>query len=161
MIAKADTRPLTAKETSTIEYYLDPDSESYNNWCESYKKANYATSKGWKANAKRVHDKEVVKAELARRRREIEDKTEMTVGMVQAMYQEARTMAMSINQPSAAVSAVTGIARLYGMDKDNQQDKAVSPDQLSEEDMAAAKRAALSTQYRNMAKDSRKGGASA
>jgi hypothetical protein len=36
------------------------------------------------------------------------------------MYNAAYTLAEETKQPSAMVSAVTGIARLYGMDKDTQ-----------------------------------------
>ncbi len=114
-------RPLTAKEHSTIEYYLDPASESYNNWCESYKKANYSTSKGWKANAKRVHDKDPVLAEIAKRRAKVMAKVETTIESVQKLYQDAYDSAKDYKQPSAMVSAATGIARLHGMDKDAQQ----------------------------------------
>ena len=55
---------------------------------------------------------------------------------VQAMYQTAYDSAQGLNQPSAMVSAVTGIARLYGMDKDNQVEtetaKPVSAEQVDE-----------------------------
>jgi hypothetical protein len=46
-----------------------------------------------------------------------------TVHELDQMYQKAYNEAMALKQPSAAVSSVTGIARLYGMDKDNSIDK--------------------------------------
>ncbi len=111
-------RPLTAKESTTIEYYLDPASETFNNWGKSYLRANYSECKNWEANAKRVHDKDVVKQGIADRRARIEVKTERTVQSIDQMQQAAYDLAMRNNQPSAAVSAGTAIARLYGMDKD-------------------------------------------
>jgi hypothetical protein len=44
-------------------------------------------------------------------------KSETTIESVQEMYNAAYALAQTGNQPSAMVSAVTGIARLYGMDK--------------------------------------------
>ena len=41
------------------------------------------------------------------------------------MYQKAYNLAIKHNQPAAAGSSVTGIARLYGLDKDNNQRDAV------------------------------------
>jgi len=54
--------------------------------------------------------------------------TSYTVHQAEAEYEEARKLALSLNQPSAAVSATTGKARLYGMDKDND----VSDDKTAE-----------------------------
>ena len=60
--------------------------------------------------------------------------TDMTVEKVQQMYLDAITLAVQNNQPSAAVSGITGIARLYGMDKDASLDKqeaeAITPEEL-------------------------------
>jgi hypothetical protein len=47
-------------------------------------------------------------------------RSERTVKSVDAMYQDAYDLASTSNQPSAMVSAATGIARLYAMDKDSQ-----------------------------------------
>ena len=59
---------------------------------------------------------------------------DMTVEKVQQMYLDAIELAVSNNQPSAAVSGITGIARLYGMDKDASTDKqeaeALTPEEL-------------------------------
>lgn len=41
-----------------------------------------------------------------------------TVAGIDKMYQAAHDVAIACNQPAAAISAITGIARLYGMDKD-------------------------------------------
>jgi hypothetical protein len=47
-------------------------------------------------------------------------KSETTVESVQKMYQAAYDLAKTTKQSSSMVSAATGIARLYGMDKDTQ-----------------------------------------
>ena len=57
-----------------------------------------------------------------------------TVQNLDEMYQAIFDQAKGLKQSSAAVSAVTGLARLYGMDKDNQvnTDKPadLTPDEL-------------------------------
>ena len=72
---------------------------------------------------------------------EMRTESKTTVTSVHSMYQEAYIQALVLNQPSAMVSAVTGIARLYGMDKDNQ----IAPD------MPASITAAQADEYRGMA----------
>ncbi len=57
--------------------------------------------------------------EIDRRRASISKKTSRTVESLDDMYQAAYDLAMTSKQPAAAGSNVTGIARLYGMDKDN------------------------------------------
>lgn len=49
---------------------------------------------------------------------EIKAGTERKISELDAMYVADRNLARRLKQPSAAVSATTGIARLYGMDKD-------------------------------------------
>lgn len=45
-------------------------------------------------------------------------KTGYTIEQAQAEYEQVRVQAIQLNQPAAAVSAITGKARLHGMDKD-------------------------------------------
>ena len=61
-------------------------------------------------------------------------KTEFTVHQAEKEYELVRAQAMKQGQLSAAASAITGKARLYGMDKDNQL-KTDSPVDVPEEDM--------------------------
>ena len=42
-----------------------------------------------------------------------------TIDQCQREYEEARQRSILLKQPSAEISAITGKARLYGMDKDN------------------------------------------
>lgn len=60
-----------------------------------------------------------------------------SIAQAQAEYDEVRRLAMAINQPAAAATAITGKARLYGMDKDAQ----VKTDQDIELDKAQAEQA--------------------
>lgn len=127
-------RPLTAKEHNAIEYYLNPDSDTYNQWCNSCTKAGYSDCEGKERNAHRVWIKDVVRTAIRQRRAEIQAKTDTTVELVQVLYQTAYNEAQGLKQPSAMVSAATGIARLYGMDKDAQA-RPDQPDTLSEQEL--------------------------
>ncbi len=64
----------------------------------------------------------------------IKIKQEITV--IQAEYEQARLLAIQLKQPAAAVSAITGKARLHGMDKDagaeTQQPAALTPEERLE-----------------------------
>ncbi len=74
------------------------------------------------ANSKRglkLYDNDSVKLAVKRITALATAKTGMTVQRVQTMYEEDRDFASTVNQAGARVSATTGIARLYGMDKDN------------------------------------------
>lgn len=51
---------LTAKQQDTIEYYISPESETRDNWCQSYLKAGYSRCKGWRTNAIRVKTKDYI-----------------------------------------------------------------------------------------------------
>lgn len=88
-----------------------------------------------------LYQKEVVIKAIAAYEADMRVDSTMTVAKVQSMYEEARQLAITNNQPSAAVSAVTGIARLYGMDKDTQVTTELptelTPDQVQEATRAA------------------------
>lgn len=64
------------------------------------------------------------------------EKAETTVESVHNLYQSAYDQAAGLNQPSAMVSAATGIARLYGMDKDaavkDDKPESLTPEQVEE-----------------------------
>ena len=60
-----------------------------------------------------------VKQEIARLQAEIREEVGYTVAQCQQELDEARLLALQHNQPSAAVSAITTKARLFGMLTDN------------------------------------------
>jgi len=130
----AKIRPLTAKEDTAIEYYCDTTSSTFNNWAQSYIRAGYSKCKGWEGNARRVRTKDTVKAGIEAYKAKVATRTARTVESIDAMYQEMFDLAKETKQASSGVSACTGIARLYGMDKDASLDKqeaeALTPDEL-------------------------------
>ena len=73
----------------------------------------YARCKGTKVFA---HER--VQAAIARLQALGQLKTGYSISLCEDEYEKARELAMKINQPAAAVSAITGKARLYGFDKD-------------------------------------------
>jgi hypothetical protein len=67
----------------------------------------------------------------------------MTIEKVQEMYLEMFDLSKQNNQPSSGVSAITGIARLYGMDKDASTDKQ-EPDKITTEELERLRELAVS-----------------
>jgi len=121
-------KSLTNKQKAFCrEYVID------HNGKQAAIRANYAKASA-EMQASRMLSKDKVKSYIARLETEYRVDTTMTVERVQQMYMDAYALAMEHNQPSAAVSAVTGTARLYGMDKDASLDKqeaeALTPDEL-------------------------------
>ena len=74
---------------------------------------NYANNVGLK-----LFDNNRVKLAIKRIQAVQAVKTGMTIERVQKMYESDRRFAKKCNQAGARVSATTGIARLFGMDKD-------------------------------------------
>jgi hypothetical protein len=96
----------------------------------------YASKKG-----KQLFLRDDLVAAINRYQAKKEANTAYTVERAEAEYEEARQLSIKLNQPSAAVSATTGKARLYGMDKDNQTNEA-APDPITETELAAIRQAA-------------------
>lgn len=59
-----------------------------------------------------------IEAIEATRQAQLAVQTGYSIEKAQIEYEEDRQLARTLNQPAAAVSAVTGKARLYGFDKD-------------------------------------------
>jgi hypothetical protein len=66
-------------------------------------------------------------------------KAEYTVEQCQKEYEEIRQAAIAAGQLSAAATAVTGKARLYGMDKQTQVTEHVEPEPTADEAEALKK----------------------
>ena len=75
-----------------------------------------------------------VKAAIAKIDREQAEIGHRTVAGLDKLYADCYTEAQANNQPSAMVSAVTGIARLYNMDQP--EGKADQPESITEEQAA-------------------------
>ena len=87
------------------------------NGAKAAKDTGFAKSSA-KQTACRLLTIDYVKEEVARLQALFAEKAGMTVERVQQMYLEDREFAKKCNQAGAVVSATTGIARLYGFDKD-------------------------------------------
>lgn len=70
--------------------------------------------------SKRIYDNILVKAEIKAIQDKQAVKTGYSVEQAQTEYEQARVLAMKINQPSAAAANIMGKCRLHGFDKDNQ-----------------------------------------
>lgn len=81
-----------------------------------------ATASRWLS---KVKIKDAIAAINGHRQAQLAQKTGMTLEKVQEMYLEDRLLAHKCKQAGAAASATTGIARLYGFDKDNAIDEKV------------------------------------
>lgn len=74
---------------------------------------NYANNGGLK-----LFDNDSVKTAIAKIEALAVTETGYTVAQCEKEYELARKLAMTEKQPAAASTAITGKARLYGMDKD-------------------------------------------
>ena len=111
-MGKTQGKTITDKQARFAqEYIID------NNATQAAIRAGYAKISARVSGHKCITNHNV-KAEITRLQDKIAQKTARTVESIDLMQQAAYDLAMSINQPSAAVSAGTAIARLYGMDKD-------------------------------------------
>lgn len=63
-VEESTAEALTAKEQSAVEFYCNPDSETFNNWAQSCNKAGYSQCKGWERNAVRTLAKDHVKTAI-------------------------------------------------------------------------------------------------
>lgn len=121
----AKERPLTAKQLAAVEFYCNLTSETYNNWCASYKKANYSTCKGWKVNAIRLLHKDYIQTaifkEKAKRQVKIEYNYETAIFELNEQITNLKPLALAKN--IQAITAITALLRekndITGLHKQN------------------------------------------
>jgi len=115
----AENKPkkgLTAKETAAIEYYIDPSSETRNNWSKSYLRAGYSECKGWKRNACTVMNKNHVKTAIMAMRADIGEKIAVTREYcIERLYQIAETSKTEGN----VIKAISEIGDFAGFKREN------------------------------------------
>jgi len=132
---EAVARAFTAKEAAAIEYYCNPASETYNNWCQSYLKGGYRECTGWETNAIRVLHKDYIQAEIGeyRGRNGAEMVHNRNVSLIN--LDTAFILAQSQKNPTAMIGAErekNSISNLHsstvfdGHDKPNE----LTPDEL-------------------------------
>lgn len=126
-------RRLTAKMLYAVQYYCEPDSETYSIWTESYKKAGYSICHGWKHNAIGLLHKNYIQDAIKEYRDNMAKKAGWSVEIAQDMLLDDRKQAKQLKQPSAAISAVVAVNRMYGYDKDSHTDEDTKSDYTPEQ----------------------------
>ena len=105
---------LTVKQESFVQVYIETGSAS-----EAYRQA-YAVSATtkpetvWQSASRLLADQKVT-ARLIEMQKLAEAQTLFAVEQALSEFEEARQLAMDNGQPSAAVAAITGKAKLFGM----------------------------------------------
>ncbi len=107
-------RPLTNKQQAFCREYVKDSNGSQAAIRAGYSKAG-STVRGSELLTNRK-----VTLEISRIQAGLAQEVGYSVEQCQAEYEQARVHAVTLNQPSAEVSAITGKARLYGMDKDHE-----------------------------------------
>jgi phage terminase small subunit len=132
--------PINHKQQAFINEYM----VNGHNATKAYKKAYPDSSdKACESNGARLISNDKIKQAIAGMMAAKGAETAMTLDRVQAMYLEAYELGKESKQSSSMVSACTGIARLYGMDKDNQLNTE-APTELSPEQIQEALQASKS-----------------
>ena len=127
------------RDKSTVEAIARGFIDNDRNKTKGLLNAGYAERYALTSGQKLYEDLRVIKA-IARIDKKSIEKSERTVESIDKMQQAAYDLAMEIRQPSAAVSAGTAIARLYGLDKDASGNVAEEPKPLSPKDLLELKR---------------------
>lgn len=124
-------RELTSKRQAFVNEYC---TNGYNA-SKAYRKAYPDCKNSYQQAGSRLLLNVVVKAAIVEFEAKTAAKAERTIESLDKMYQEAYVLAKICRQPAAMNGSVTGIARLYGMDKDagGSED---SPKPLSLKDIA-------------------------
>ncbi len=107
-------RAISDKQQSFVDYYCT--TANYNA-SEAYRMANYSQV-GADANAHRMMVKDSIKQAILNKQAELRAKSGFKVEDVHKLYDRAYLKAEEKAQTGSMVGAATGIARLYGMDKD-------------------------------------------
>lgn len=114
------------------------------NAAQAYKEAYPNSKSGWDAHGARLIGNDSIQAEISRIEAKAVQESGRTVESLDLMYQKGFDIAETQKNPAAMATNATGIARLYGMDKDNDmgtKDKPadITPDQAQQyRDMARA-----------------------
>jgi len=106
---------LTIKQERFCQVYVESGNAS-----EAYRRVyNAGRMKPETVNrkAKELLDHGKITARIAELQAEHREKHDITVETITAMYLEDRKLAHQLGNPGAAVSATTGLARLYDLDK--------------------------------------------
>ena len=103
------------RQMGFVEHFC---TDALNNGSLAYKYAYPLCKSGHRQNAQRLITKDYIKQAIADYKAEIRAKKGFTVEDVHKLYEGAYELARAKHQTGSMVGAATGIARLYGMDKD-------------------------------------------
>ncbi len=124
-------RPLTNKQQAFCREYVKD-----SNGTQAAMRAGYSEN-GAKVRGSELLTISNVMREIRRLLAELVQEMGITVESVHKLYSDAYVSAKTLSQPSAMVSAATGIARLGGLDKDSQA-KQDTPEELTQSEMEQA-----------------------
>ena len=123
---------LTAKQAAFVrEYLID------RNATQAAIRAGYSADTAQQQGSRLLLNV-VVKRALEAKERHLQAKAEMTVERVAQMLLDDREMARQLGQPSAAVTAAMGVAKLYGLivDKTQNENRNIPADELPDAELA-------------------------
>ena len=106
---------LTLRQEAFAQYFVET-----GNATEAHRRAGYGvnmTNKTRNEAASRLLANSMVGARVAELQAHHLQRHDVTVDSLTEEFEDARDLAMSINQPFAAISATSGKARLHGHDK--------------------------------------------
>lgn len=133
---------LTVKQQAFVDYYTDPQSETYGNAVRSYLKAGYRENSGVRQSACRelakAHIKKAIEAKLAER----PVKTEVTRDYVVSKLQEQLEKADSAADRTNALRALQLLGQSIAMFTDKVQTETVNAPELAEDEAEAIREAA-------------------
>jgi len=116
MLRKMSNTRLTPKQERFCQAYIEVGNAS-----EAYRRA-YPNATQWKSKTVHKRASELlangeVLGRIEALQAAIREKFEINIDVITEMYLQDRKLAHELGNPSAAVSATTGLARLYGLDK--------------------------------------------
>ena len=141
----------STRDNSTVQAIARAFTSNGRNKTEALKAVGYSDRYAETRGIKEVYGNVRVKEAIAAIDAKGAEKQERTIASLDLMYAEAYALAKRCNQPAAMNGAVTGIARLYGMDKDAGSGHEAAPKPLTEseiEQLKAMARAVTGSQLR-------------
>lgn len=106
---------LTPKQESFCQKYIE-----LGNAAEAYRQAYDAKNmkpESCQREARKLLDNPKITPRVEELKREVKERFEFTIDKAVEEYEEARKLALTTSNPSAAVAATTGKARLFGLDQ--------------------------------------------
>lgn len=115
------------KDKSTVEAIARAFTSNGRNGEQALLSVGYSKAYARGGTSNKLYSNVLVKAAIARIDEKSAVKQERTVESLDAMYQAGFDIAQTQKNPAAMATNATGIARLYGMDKDNDVGKGDKP----------------------------------